>query len=157
MSLTRTFSHPLLLGALALTFAGSITSCKKKEGCTDPTATNYDADADKDCCCEFAPAGNATTTIAGETYYILSGTISDNRTLDNDRRWLMSGGVFVGSGATLNIEEGTRIYAADDATTPFLSIQRGGRINAVGTAAAPIVFTTIKTITGGAWAAARSS
>ncbi len=150
MSLTRTFSHPLLLGALALTFAGSITSCKKKEGCTDPTATNYDADADKDCCCEFAPAGNATTTIAGETYYILSGTISDNRTLDNDRRWLMSGGVFVGSGATLNIEEGTRIYAADDATTPFLSIQRGGRINAVGTAAAPIVFTTIKTITGGA-------
>jgi hypothetical protein len=142
------------IGALGiLLMAAPMTSCKKTEGCTDPTALNYNPDADKSCdaCCEYAtPDVEPTTTINGVTYYILSGTISSNRTLISSRRWLLSGGVFVGSGATLTIEEGTLLYAADDATTPFLSVQRGGRINAVGSAAAPIVFTTIKTITGGA-------
>ena len=56
--------------------------------------------------------------------------------------------MFVASGAILNIAAGTQLFAADDGTTPFLSIQRGGRINAVGTASAPIVFTSIKTVTG---------
>ena len=143
---------PLGLGLFAtLLVTAPLTSCKKTEGCTDPTATNYNPDADKDCCCEYAPVvDEPTTTIGGETYYILSGTISSSRTLSASRRWLLSGGVFVSNGATLSIEAGTRIYAANDATTPFLSIQRGGRINAVGNAAAPIVFTTIKTVTGGA-------
>ena len=151
MYLNRTLTRPMLLGTLALVAAMSMSSCKKKEGCTDPTATNYDPDAEKDCCCEFpTPEEEQTTTINGETYYILSGTITSNRTLTNDRRHLISGGLFVANGVTLNIQEGTRIYAADDATTPFLSIQRGGRINAVGTASNPIVFTTIRTITGGA-------
>lgn len=151
MYLNRTLTRPMLLGTLALVAALSMSSCKKKEGCTDPTATNYDPDAEKDCCCEFpTPEEEQTTTINGETYYILSGTITSDRTLTNDRRHLISGGLFVANGVTLNIQEGTRIYAADDATTPFLSVQRGGRINAVGTAANPIVFTTIRTITGGA-------
>lgn len=30
-----------------------LSSCKKNEGCTDPTATNYDPDAEKNCCCEY--------------------------------------------------------------------------------------------------------
>ncbi len=30
-----------------------LASCNRKEGCTDPGATNYDADAKKDCCCEY--------------------------------------------------------------------------------------------------------
>lgn len=143
-----------LVGALILlTLVATLPSCSKKEGCTDPTALNYDPDADKSCddCCEYAtPNSEPTQVINGETYYVHAGTITSNQTFTNDRRHLISGGLFVGSGATLTIQEGTRIYAADDATTPFLSIQRGGKINAVGTAADPIVFTTIKTVTGGA-------
>lgn len=128
-----------------------MSSCKRKEGCTDPTATNYDPDAERDCCCEFAPVNtDQTTVINGQTYYILSGTIGTSMTLNSDRRYLISGGVFVSSGVTLSIPAGTMIYAADDGTTPFLSVQRGGMINASGTAASPIIFTTIKTITGGA-------
>ncbi len=147
----KTLPKSLLLVALTALFAAPLTSCSKKEGCTDPSAINYDADADKDCCCEYAtPAADPTTVINGVTYTILSGNVSTGRTLTSDRPWLISGGLFVTNGATLTIQEGTRIYAADDATTPFLSIQRGARINAVGTANAPIVFTTIKTITGGA-------
>lgn len=152
MNLLQNFNINLLTGALAMTIAvAPLTSCKKKEGCTDPTATNYDPDADKDCCCEFAtPEAEPTQVINGETYYVQTGTISSNVTLVASRKHLISGGLFVASGATLTIEEGTSIYAADDGTTPFLSIQRGGRINAVGTANAPIVMTTIKTVTGGA-------
>src|SRR5690606_15830901 len=82
--------------------------------------------------------------------HILSGSIGSSMSLSADRRYLHSGGVFVNPGATLTIPAGTRLYAADDGTTPFLSVQRGGMINAVGTANSPIVFTTIKTITGGA-------
>ena len=148
---SKTLPKSLLLVALTALIAAPLTSCTKKEGCTDPSAINYDADADKDCCCEYAtPAADPTTVINGVTYYILSGNVSTGRTLTSDRPWLISGGLFVTNGATLTIQEGTRIYAADDATTPFLSVQRGARINAVGTANAPIVFTTIKTITGGA-------
>ena len=142
----------MLASVIAVTLvAAPLTSCKKNEGCTDPTASNYDPSADKDCCCEFpSPDVDPTQTIAGETYYVLTGTIGSDRSLLAVRRYLLSGGVFVASGATLTVPEGTRLYAADDGTTPFLSIQRGGRINAVGTANAPIVFTTIKTVTGGA-------
>ncbi len=143
-----------LAGTLALlTVVATLSSCSKKEGCTDPAALNYDADADKSCdgCCQYpTPEVEPTQVINGETYYVLSGTIGSSRTLGADRRWLLSGGVFVASGATLTIDAGTQLFAADDATTPFLSIQRGGRINAVGNASAPIVFTTIKTVTGGA-------
>lgn len=147
----RTKLSNLLIGSLAMTVAiAPLTSCKKKEGCTDPTALNWDPDADKDCCCEFlTPDSDPTRTINGETYYVLSGNVSSSRTLTSDRKWLISGGLFVAAGATLSIQEGTRIHAADDGSTPFLSVQRGGRINAVGTASAPIVFTTIRTVTGG--------
>ncbi len=31
-----------------------MVSCTKKEGCMDPNATNFDATAEKDCCCEYA-------------------------------------------------------------------------------------------------------
>ncbi len=136
---------------MALLIILPLSSCKRKEGCTDPTATNYDPDAERDCCCEYAPENTEqTTTIDGQTYHILAGNITSNRQLTSDKRYLISGGVFVNAGATLHIEAGTNIYAANDGTTPFLSIQRDGRIEAIGTASSPIVFTTIKTVTGGA-------
>jgi hypothetical protein len=36
-----------ILASLVL-ISGTFTSCKKKEGCTDKTALNYDPDAEKD-------------------------------------------------------------------------------------------------------------
>ena len=124
-----------------------LSSCSKTEGCTDSTATNFDPDAEENCCCEF-PA--TSEVINGVTYQFVSSLITSNTTLDAATNWLMKGGVFVQSGATLTIEAGTEIFADDGASTPFLAVQRGGMINAVGTAANPIVFTTIKTVTGGA-------
>ncbi|MBK6629237.1 MAG: hypothetical protein IPG35_16865 [Flavobacteriales bacterium] len=146
-SLTSRLLTTLVVVGIA---AAPLTSCKKKEGCTDPSAVNYDPDADNDDGTCIYASTDPTTVINGQTYHVLSGTIGSSRTLGSDKRWLLSGGVFVANGAVLTIDAGTMIYAADDGTTPFLSVQRGGRINAVGSPSAPIVFTTIKTITGGA-------
>jgi hypothetical protein len=67
----------------------------------------------------------------------LSGTI--NWTKAN--RYLLKGLVVVKDGATLNIEAGT-VILGDKATRGGLIIARGGKINATGTAAEPIVFTS---------------
>lgn len=39
--------NTLLLFSLLIFLAANMSSCKKKEGCTDPAAINYDPDADK--------------------------------------------------------------------------------------------------------------
>lgn len=136
-----------VVGLLTVAFALSMSSCKKNEGCTDPSATNYDPDADEDCCCEY-PA--TSESINGETYYYVSSNISGNVTLSASQKHMLKGGVFVLNGGKLTIEPGARIYADDGSSTPFVAVQRGGQIDAQGTASNPIVFTTIKTVTGGA-------
>lgn len=87
-------------------------------------------------------------TVGATTYQKVEGTLKGEFTFTAAGSWLISGGIFVDDGATLNIEAGTTIYAADDGTTPFLAIQRGGKIMADGTATAPIVLTSIKDLDG---------
>jgi len=52
----------LAVSMLAIGFTS--TSCKKKVGCTDPTAENFDAEAEKACedCCTY-PVGSAQLTL----------------------------------------------------------------------------------------------
>ena len=92
---------------------------------------------------------NVTVSGTTETFTQIEGSFDADYTLDNATNWLISGGVFVNSGVTLTIEAGTTVYAADDASIPFLAVSQGGKIDAQGTANAPIVMTTIKTLTGG--------
>ena len=132
---------------LAGTLTAATTSCKK--GCTDPAATNYDADAkkeDKKNPCTYDTSSNwyTTETINGVVYNKVEGTITGDRTMTANNNWLLSGGVFVDANATLTIEAGTIVNAADDGTTPFLSVLRDGKLMACGTASNPIVFTPIK-------------
>ncbi|HXV85077.1 MAG TPA: fibronectin type III domain-containing protein, partial [Gemmatimonadales bacterium] len=74
----------------------------------------------------------------------LSGNVTASRTLRADTVYTLSGYVKVQNGATLTIEAGTRIIG--DTATPGSSlwILRGAKINAQGTAAAPIVFTSAR-------------
>lgn len=131
---------------LSLTLIAGITSCKKeKYGCTDPLSLNYNSDATTDDgSCQYSSYTITDVFVGGEVYKQIQGTIDENYTLTNNTKWLLSGGVFVSSGSELTIEAGTTIWAADDGTTPFLSILRGGKINANGSQNSPIVFTTIK-------------
>lgn len=132
----------MMLASAGLVLA---TSCKK-EGCTDPAANNYDEKAKKDdgSCTYTVTNWYTEVTYNGETYRQLPSHITSNQTLTADAKWMLSGGTFVDNGVTLTIEAGTTVYAANDGTVPFLSISQGGKINAVGTSSAPIIFTPVK-------------
>jgi hypothetical protein len=129
----------LLLSFLTLVLVG----CKKEEGCTDDLALNYDPTAEvDDNSCLYANE-DEVVVINGVSYSKISGDITEDKTLTNDTKWLLSGGVFVQSGVTLTIKEGTKIYG-DNSVTSFLSILQGGKISAIGTKDEPIVFTSIE-------------
>lgn len=98
------------------------------------------------------PAGTtATAAIAGKEACLLKGTYTSDLSLTSDKVWILSGGVYIGgdnvNSATLSIQPGTKVYGQ---TGPdFLVVNRGSKIMAQGTKEAPIVFTSIKTLTGG--------
>jgi hypothetical protein len=76
---------------------------------------------------------------AGAT--VLEGNITTNRTLGANSRYLLRGFVRVQSGVTLTIEPGAIVFG-ETATTGTLVVERGGRIEAEGSEASPIVFTS---------------
>jgi hypothetical protein len=70
---------------------------------------------------------------------VLRGEITKDMKLTPKNRYLLEGGVFVRSGATLRIKAGTQIFAGERS---FLVIDRGAKIIAKGKANKPIVFTS---------------
>ncbi len=120
--------------ALAAIATLSLASCKK-EGCTDPTATNFSEDAKKD---------DGSCTYAAETNTVVSGTITTNTTWTSDKVYLLDGRVVVTNGATLTIQAGTIIKGkqGQESLASALIISRGSKIMAEGTAANPIIFTS---------------
>ena len=72
--------------------------------------------------------------------------ITTNTTWTADKTYTLKGFIHVANGATLTIEPGTKIMG--DATTlgSSLFVLRGAKINAVGTADAPIVFTLSRAV-----------
>ena len=74
----------------------------------------------------------------------IASSSSDTVTWTNDRVWVLNGFVFVNDGQVLNIEEGTIIKGAEGqaSSASALVVARGGILNAMGTAANPIIFTT---------------
>lgn len=114
-------------------------SCKK-EGCTDETATNYDSKAKKDDgSCEFTDAATAEGTVNK------AGFITANETWTADNIYIITGKVVVESGVTLTINPGTIVKGAEGTGTlaSALVVAQGGKINAIGTASQPIIFTSV--------------
>ncbi len=74
----------------------------------------------------------------------LKGVISADQTLTKDKIWELEGRVVVADGATLTIEAGTIIkaFAGSGSQASTLIIARGGKIDAQGTATAPIIMTS---------------
>ncbi len=83
---------------------------------------------------------NNTPVIPGDSVVILEGNL-ETTTLTKDKKYLIRGQAFVRSGKVLTIQPGT-IIKGDKATKGTLIIDRGGKIEAVGTEAEPIVMTS---------------
>lgn len=115
----------------------SVVSCKK-EGCTDPEATNYNSKAKKD-------DGSCTYPEVVQVNQVVTGNISSNTTWSASKIYELKGKVVVKSGATLTIEAGTIIKGQEgsDVNATALIIERGAKIQANGTAAKPIIFTSV--------------
>ncbi|HEX8269987.1 MAG TPA: hypothetical protein VF581_08845 [Flavobacterium sp.] len=77
---------------------------------------------------------------------VLEGNISSDLTLNSGTVYTLRGATYVKPGVTLTIPAGTRIEAdAAFEEVAFLAIEKGAKINAQGTAANPIVFTSNST------------
>ncbi len=121
----------ILFAMILLGFTTSFTSCKKDNG-DDTTDSKTGTDT------EFTTNGN-TVTITDH------GKGIGTKTLTADKVWVLANMVFVNSGQTLTIEEGTVIKGepgqGENATA--LIVARGAKIMAEGTAAKPIIFTAV--------------
>jgi hypothetical protein len=93
---------------------------------------------------DFSSEARVSTTAVGPKARTLSGNITANTTLRSDTLYTLSGYVKVTNGATLTIEPGTRIVGDTLVPGSSLWILRGARIQAVGTADRPIVFTSAR-------------
>ena len=125
----------LHLLTLALIIGTASYSCKKK-GCTDPTADNYDFEAEKDdgSCIYGSGSGNVYTL----------GNVTTNTTLTATNIQVcsdieVSAGLTIPAGATITMCAGAKI-----------TVQPGGYLTANGTATDPIVFRG-QTQTAGFW------
>ncbi len=131
MKTTKLFSIAAL--AISVMFA----SCKKEEtpGTPQTKETSYTTETIKD------GSGNVIETIVTVADF---GKGTGNKIFTNDKTWVLKGLVFVNAGQTLDIEEGTVIKgkSGQGENASALVVAQGAMINANGTAANPIIFTS---------------
>lgn len=87
------------------------------------------------------PNGGGNGTFTGTD---LRGTITSDVHLTKDKTYRIRGYVYITNNATLTIDAGTKITSNKD-SAGVLVIYRGAKIQAVGTASEPIVFTSAET------------
>jgi len=90
--------------------------------------------------CEKDEKTTNTPTNPDNEYVILTGELS-TQTLSADKKYLLTGQVFVRDGQTLTVEPGT-VIMGEKKSKGTLIIDLGGKIIANGTSAQPIVFTS---------------
>lgn len=81
---------------------------------------------------------------------VLQGSIVSDLTLKSENTYTLNGEFLVKEGATLNIEPGVKIVAQYDDRVDYILVEQGAKINALGTASAPIIMTSSKEEPG-AW------
>jgi len=78
---------------------------------------------------------------------VVTGEITGTENWTSNFYYVLRGAVFVRDGATLNIAAGTRIIG-ESGSVGTLIVLKGGRLNAIGTRTAPIVFTSDQPVGG---------
>lgn len=92
-------------------------------------------------CKKDNPADPTPPPAPSSDVIVLHGTITQDTTLTNDKKWLLQGFVYIDNGATITIQAGT-VIKGDKGSKGSLIIQRGAKIHAVGTSSQPVVFTS---------------
>lgn len=92
---------------------------------------------------EAGPAAEVTVTTSNLPVALVGADITASRTFYRDSVYRLTNFVHVGNGAKLTIQSGTRVEG-DQGSALF--ILRGATIEAVGTAAQPIVFTSSREV-----------
>jgi hypothetical protein len=72
---------------------------------------------------------------------VVTGEVTGTENWTSNFYYVLRGAVFVAEGATLNIQAGTRVIG-ESGSVGTLIVLRGGRLNALGTASQPVVFTS---------------
>ena len=93
----------------------------------------------------YSAEGAVTVGTPGPKTRKVTGNITANQTWTSDTAYTLSGFIKVQSGATLTIQAGSTIIGDTTVAGSSLWILRGAKINAIGTAAQPIVFTSART------------
>ena len=75
--------------------------------------------------------------------------ITVNTTWTADKTYKLTGLIYVRNNATLTIQAGTLVKGVYTSSGTALIVAKGAKLNAIGTAAAPIVFTSGKTVAQG--------
>lgn len=108
---------------------------------------------------DLVPSGSCTTGTTLETVThnngtvqacTITGTITQNLTLDPNTGYALEGAVFVGqdggTGVALTVPAGTKIFGKSG--EDYLVVSRGSRINVNGTATDPVIMTSVQDIQG---------
>ncbi|PIQ50366.1 MAG: hypothetical protein COW03_00055, partial [Cytophagales bacterium CG12_big_fil_rev_8_21_14_0_65_40_12] len=95
-----------------------------------------------------AQTSTATAIITVEqeiTTVTVSSNVTANTTWETGKTYILAGRITVVSGATLTIQPGVVVkgQAGAGANATALLVARGGKLNAEGTAALPIIFTSV--------------
>jgi len=94
-------------------------------------------------CSELDPLGPDDTVPPGSA--TITADITTDRLFRSESTYTISGFIKVANGATLTIQPGTKIIGDFDVPGSSLFVLRGAKINAIGTAERPIVFTSERT------------
>ncbi|MGA9326996.1 MAG: hypothetical protein WCE57_06570 [Salegentibacter sp.] len=138
----------LFISAFAL-FTLAITGCSSDNAPMEPTCSDGIQNGDEtgvDCGGSCLPCQTNGGGGGGENGGVnLSGLITEDMTLTNDKIWTLTGKVVIDNGITLTIEPGTIIEGTEGtgSLASALIIARGAKIDAQGTAENPIIFTSI--------------
>ena len=115
-----------LLGALVMTSCASDDTADIN--ITDNSVTNNTTN----------PGGGGST---GQTIF-LSGTYTQDLTLDANNNYVINGSLIMASGTTLTIPPCMTIEALASGADVYVAISKGAKIDAQGTADCPIIFTS---------------
>ena len=130
----------LSLATMALVFTSCSGDDNGGDNPTKPTCDDNIQNGDEtgvDCGGSCEPCENPATT--------LTGSISEDMTLDPAETYVLQGSFSVESGATLTIPAGTTITAeVEDGTETktYIVVQKGGMIDVQGTEGNPVILTS---------------